>query len=276
MTRSIRAVGGGISQVIRNTVPPRSTTSSKTIRTRLIVDIIPRRKAMGRKRRKACFRPGSPLYIGCTGQIQRSVKQEGDQSLVSDAPRQVPEGEAEARPSSFDRTIVLIGMMGAGKTAVGRRLAAALGWPFADADHEIEAAAGTTIPNIFAEIGEAAFRQSERQVIARLLQGERKVLALGGGAFVNPQTRALVRERGISVWLRADLDVLARRTARRNDRPLLHTADPKARLAELLEARAPIYAEADLIVDSGAGPIKAVVARILEMLDAGTHEAGHD
>ncbi len=167
-------------------------------------------------------------------------------------------------------------MMGAGKTAVGRRLATALELPFADADQEIEAAAGTTIANIFAEIGEAAFRISERQVIARLLSGERRVLALGGGAFMHPQTRALVRERGISIWLRADLDVLARRTARRTDRPLLYTSDPRARLAELLEVRAPVYAEADLVVDSGRGPIKAVVARILELLAERQHETSHD
>jgi shikimate kinase len=166
----------------------------------------------------------------------------------------------------IDRTIVLVGMMGAGKTAVGRRLALALGWPFADADQAIEAAAGTTISNIFAEIGEAAFRDSERQVIARLLRGERQVLALGGGAFIDPQTRALVRERALSIWLRADLDVLTRRTARRNDRPLLAGGDPRARLATLLEQRAPIYAQADLIVDSGKGPIGDVVARTLQAL----------
>jgi shikimate kinase len=108
----------------------------------------------------------------------------------------------------IDRTIVLVGMMGAGKTAVGRRLADALGWPFTDADQAIEAAAGTTITNIFAEIGEAAFRERERQVIARLLGGERQVLARGGGAFVDPGTRALVRARARSVWVRADLGVL--------------------------------------------------------------------
>src|SRR5918996_2970581 len=159
----------------------------------------------------------------------------------------------------IDRTVVLIGMMGAGKTAVGRRLAKALGWPFEDADVAIEAAAGTSISNIFAEIGEAAFRVRERQVIARLLRGERQVLALGGGAFVDPDTRALVRARAISIWLRADLDVLVRRTARRDDRPLLAGGDPRARLAALLEQRAPIYAQADLVVDSGKGPLSEVV-----------------
>jgi shikimate kinase len=166
----------------------------------------------------------------------------------------------------IDRTIVLIGMMGAGKTAVGRRLAAALGWQFTDADWAIEAAAGTTIANIFEEIGEAAFRARERQVIARLLRGERQVLALGGGAFVDPKTRALVRERALSIWLRADLDVLVRRTARRDDRPLLAGNNPRAKLAALLAQRAPIYAKADLVVDSGKGPIGEVVARALEAL----------
>lgn len=174
----------------------------------------------------------------------------------------------KGRDLALDRTVVLVGMMGAGKTAVGRRLAQSLGWPFADADLAIEAAAGTTISNIFQEIGEAAFRAKERQVIARLLDEERRVLALGGGAFVDPKTRALVRSRAISVWLRADLDVLVRRTARRDDRPLLAGGDPRARLAALLEQRDPIYAEADLSVDSGKGPIGDVVARMLQGLAA--------
>jgi shikimate kinase len=182
--------------------------------------------------------------------------------------------EPEPSPDlKIDRTIVLVGMMGAGKTAVGRRLAAALKRPFTDADWAIEAAAGTTISNIFAEIGEAAFRDRERQVIARLLRGERQVLALGGGAFVDPETRALVRERAVSIWLRAELDVLVRRTGRRNDRPLLAGGDPRARLAGLLEQRAPIYAEADLIVDSGKGAIGDVVARTLDALAAMSEDA---
>jgi len=175
---------------------------------------------------------------------------------------------------SIHKTVVLVGMMGAGKSSVGRRLANALDWPFTDADAEIEAAAGTTIANIFEEIGEAAFRQSERQVIARLLRGERQVLALGGGAFVDPATRALVRERAVSIWLKADLDVLVKRTARRTDRPLLAQGDPRTKLAQLLEQRAPIYAEADLIVDSGRGPINAIVARTLEALATQVEEDG--
>ncbi len=174
-----------------------------------------------------------------------------------------PESTPAPQP---DRSIVLVGMMGAGKSAVGRRLAAALGWPFSDADGAIEAAAGTTIANIFEEIGEPAFRARERQVIARLLRGERQVLALGGGAFIDPETRALVRERAIAIWLRADLDVLVKRTARRDDRPLLAGGDPRPRLVALLDEREPIYAEADLVVDSGKGPLAEVVARVLAAL----------
>jgi shikimate kinase len=173
---------------------------------------------------------------------------------------------ASAPPPAIDRTIVLVGMMGAGKTVIGRRLARALSWPFKDADAAIEAAAGTTIANIFAEIGEPAFRAKERQVIARLLTGERQVLALGGGAFMDPETRALICAQGFSIWLRAELDVLLRRTSTPGKRPLLAGGDPRATLATLLAQRAPVYAEADLVVDSGKGPVHAVVARILAAL----------
>ena len=169
-------------------------------------------------------------------------------------------------PPAVDRSIVLVGMMGAGKTAIGRRLARALGLPFQDADAAIEAAAGTSIANIFAEIGEPAFRVKERQVIARLLRGERAVVALGGGAFMDPETRALIRETGRSIWLRAELDVLVRRTARLKKRPLLAQGDPRETLARLLERRAPIYEQADLVVDSGKAPVNAVVAQVLAAL----------
>lgn len=171
-----------------------------------------------------------------------------------------------AQDLPLDRPVALIGMMGAGKTAVGKRLARALGWPFEDADVAIEAAAGMTIADIFAEIGEPAFREKERQVIARLLDGEKQVLALGGGAFMDPDTRRLVRARAVSVWLRADLDALIRRTGRRNDRPLLARGDPRTVLATLLQQRGPVYAEADIVVDSGKGPLNAVVARVLDAL----------
>ena len=173
----------------------------------------------------------------------------------------------------LDRPIALIGMMGAGKTAVGRRLARALGWPFEDADAAIEAAAGMTITDIFAEIGEAAFREKERRVIERLLNGEKQILALGGGAFMDPDTRRLVHASALSVWLRADLDALIRRTGRRNDRPLLARGDPRAILATLLQQRAPVYAEADIVVDSGTGPLNAVVARVLDALARHVAEA---
>jgi shikimate kinase len=158
-------------------------------------------------------------------------------------------------------------MMGSGKTSVGRRLARALGWPFQDADWAIEHAAGTSISNIFAEIGEEAFRQSERQVIARLLaEQDRQVLALGGGSFVAEETRRLIRERAIAIWLNADLDVLVRRTSRRDDRPLLQAGNPEAILRELLAERRPSYAEADIMVDSGQGSLGDVVERALNAL----------
>ena len=167
----------------------------------------------------------------------------------------------------LDRPIVLVGMMGSGKTSIGRRLARALDWPFQDADWAIENAAGTTIANIFAEIGEDAFRQSEQQVIARLLSEEaRQVLALGGGSFVAAETRKLVREVAYSIWLHADLDLLVHRTSKRDDRPLLREGDPHAILQRLMEARTPTYEEADIRVDSGEGTLGEVVARILTRL----------
>ena len=164
------------------------------------------------------------------------------------------------------RTIVLVGLMGAGKTKIGRRLAARLDLPFFDSDNEIEAAAGETIEEIFRHRGEAVFRDGERRVIARLLAQPVHVLATGGGAFMDPTTRALITRRGVSVWLRADLDVLFARVSRRNNRPLLQQPDPRAVLAELIERRHPIYAEADIIVDSGAGPAEATTTRVIAAL----------
>jgi shikimate kinase len=166
------------------------------------------------------------------------------------------------------KTIVLVGLMGAGKSCVGRRLAAALNLPFIDADKEIEEAAGCSIPDLFSRYGEAAFRDGERRVIHRLLEGPLHVLATGGGAFVDPGTRAEIRARGISVWLRADLDLLVRRTARRNNRPLLNVDDPQARLAELMAQRYPVYAEADIIADSDDAPPEATVERVIAALQA--------
>jgi shikimate kinase len=138
------------------------------------------------------------------------------------------------------RTIALVGLMGVGKSSVGRRLAAALNLPFRDADTEVETAAGRSIPEIFAALGEAAFRDGERRVIARLLEGPPHVLATGGGAFMNPETRALIKAQAISVWLKADLEVLARRVGRKDTRPLLTGKDPMEVLKAQAEVRYPI------------------------------------
>jgi shikimate kinase len=166
------------------------------------------------------------------------------------------------------RSVVLVGLMGAGKTKIGRRLAVRLGLPFFDSDQEIEAAAGETIEEIFANRGERVFREGERRVIARLLARPAHVLATGGGAFMDPLTRAVIRRRGVSLWLRADLDVLVQRVSRRSDRPLLNAGDPRAILAELIERRHPIYGEADIIIDSGDGSPETTVSRAIVTLDA--------
>jgi shikimate kinase len=148
------------------------------------------------------------------------------------------------------RSIVLVGMMGAGKSSIGRRLAGRLNIPFVDADAEIEEAASMSIADIFEVHGEPYFRAGEARVIARLLEHGPQVLATGGGAFMNAQTRANIRDKAVSVWLKADLDVLTRRLRRRNDRPLLKTEDPIATLSKLLVVRDPIYGEADVTVIS--------------------------
>jgi shikimate kinase len=159
-----------------------------------------------------------------------------------------------------DRSIVLIGMMGAGKSSIGRRLAGRLGIPFVDADSEIESAAGMTIPEIFAIHGEPYFRAGEARVIARLLENGPQVLATGGGAVMSQTTRDLIRIKGISVWLKADLDVLLRRTKRRNDRPLAE------KINELLPLREPVYAQSDIIVQSRDEPHDAIVDEIIAAL----------
>jgi shikimate kinase len=170
--------------------------------------------------------------------------------------------------SALDRrSIVLVGMMGVGKSSVGRRLAARLSIPFVDADSEIEKAADMTIPEIFARHGEPYFRSGEARVIARLLENGPQVLATGGGAFMNADTRALIKLKGVSVWLRADFDVLLRRTSkRRSDRPLLQTEDPAETLRALLAEREPTYALADLTVQSREVPHEAIVADVMTAL----------
>lgn len=166
-----------------------------------------------------------------------------------------------------DRSIVLIGMMGVGKSSIGRRLGARLGIPFIDADAEIEKAAGMSIADIFARHGEAAFRSGEARVIARLLNGGPQVLATGGGAVMNPETRALIQKKGVSIWLSAEFELLLRRISKRKaERPMLQTADPAATLRELLAKREPIYTQADLTVESRDVPHDAVVVEILERL----------
>lgn len=165
------------------------------------------------------------------------------------------------------KTVALVGLMGAGKSSIGRRLAQALALPFIDADNEIESAAGATIEEIFARDGEAAFRNGERRVIARLLDGPPQILATGGGAFMDPATRTLIRQRAISVWLRADLETLLTRVARRNNRPLLKNGDPRAVLAKLMAERYPVYAEADLTIDTVDGPPEATLAKVIDALE---------
>lgn len=166
------------------------------------------------------------------------------------------------------RSIVLIGLMGAGKTSVGRRLASRLGLAFTDADTEIEAAAGKTIPEIFADHGEEHFREGERKVIERLLKDPAQVLATGGGAYMNAQTRENVASRGICIWLRADLPLLMKRVSRRNNRPLLMNDSPDETMRRLMEERHPVYEQADLIIDSRDEPHDVIVEEIVEALGA--------
>ncbi len=165
-----------------------------------------------------------------------------------------------------DRAIVLVGLMGAGKSTVGRRLADKLGLPFVDADHEREAAAGKTIPEIFADHGEAYFREGERKVIARLLDSGAAVLATGGGAYVNTETRNLIKLKGVSIWLKADLPLLMRRVSRRSNRPLLKSDDPQAVMRRLIEERYPIYQLADITVMSRDVAHTAMVNDVLKAL----------
>jgi shikimate kinase len=156
----------------------------------------------------------------------------------------------QARAALGNRTLVLIGMPGAGKTSVGRRLAEKLDMPFVDADHEIEEAAGKSIPEIFADHGEPYFREGERRVISRLLETPHQVLATGGGAFMNADTRAQMKSHALTIWLKAHIDVLMQRVAKRGNRPLLKNGDPRTIMQNLLRIREPIYAEADITVES--------------------------
>lgn len=165
------------------------------------------------------------------------------------------------------RTLVLVGLMGCGKSSIGRRLANALSLPFRDADDEIETAACKTIPEIFRDHGEPYFRDGERRVIARLLGEGPQVLATGGGAYMDAETRSAIAERGVSVWLRAELPILMERVRRRSNRPLLQNPDPEATMRDLMKARYPVYAEADLTVESRNVTHEVIVAEIAQRLE---------
>jgi shikimate kinase len=175
---------------------------------------------------------------------------------------------SEHPSSALERTLVLVGLMGAGKSTIGRRLAARLGMPFVDADSEIEAAAGCSIADIFELHGEEAFRDGERRVIERLLGPPVKILATGGGAFMNNDTRSMIKQDALSLWLRADLDILHRRTSRRTSRPLLLKGNPREVLAGLMAERHPVYAQSDMVVETDDSPHAVVVDRILDTLIA--------
>lgn len=177
---------------------------------------------------------------------------------------------------SCQKPVVLIGMMGTGKTTIGRRLAPRLGLPFFDSDAEIERAAGMTVSELFETHGEESFREGEARVIKRLLEGPPHVLATGGGAVLHADTRSLIKGRAISVWMRADIETLARRATKRDTRPLLRTSDPAATLAGLAKEREPFYAEAHIHVDSQPGPHEQTVALILNRIAAYLAEGPND
>lgn len=185
--------------------------------------------------------------------------------IAPQAPATVPP-EADIVAALGARSIVLVGMMGAGKSTIGRRLAARLHLPFVDADSEIEAAAGMTIPEIFELHGEPHFRDGEARVIARLLEGGPAVLATGGGAFMREETRQRIKHKAVSIWLKADTDVIMRRVRRRADRPLLQTADPEGTVARLLSEREPVYRNADLTISSRDVPHDRIVEECIEAL----------
>ena len=191
-----------------------------------------------------------------------------DNAPQGGAPEGGEPGPASA-PSSgsrLERTIALVGMMGVGKSTVGRKLAETLSAGFVDSDEEIEKAAGLTVQEIFERLGEPEFRRGERRVIERLVNGPPIVLATGGGAYIDPDTRALLKEKATTIWLRADLDVIWKRVSRRDTRPLLKRDNPKQVLADLAAARAPVYAEADIVVESGEAPASEAVKKIREAL----------
>jgi shikimate kinase len=175
-------------------------------------------------------------------------------------------GSMDAPPFTLPRTVAIVGLMGAGKSAIGKRLALRLALPFVDADNAIEEAAGCTIAEIFEKYGEAEFRQGERRVISRLLDEPPHVLSTGGGAYMDPETRGLMKEKAVTVWLRADLDVLYERVKKRSHRPLLKQGNPRDVLENLMTLRYPVYAEADIVVESTAQPVDRTTDQVVEAL----------
>ncbi|WP_339693158.1 shikimate kinase [uncultured Parasphingorhabdus sp.] len=176
-------------------------------------------------------------------------------------------GNSGEKPvSGSDKPIVLVGLMGVGKTTVGRRLAKRMNLAFVDADEEIERAAGLTVEEIFSRFGEGYFRDGERRVIARLMEGKRQIIATGGGAFMNDETRTLILEKAIAIWLDADLETLVKRVGRRNTRPLLKSGDPAKILADLAATRNPVYATAHIHVMGNDSPHEITVEKIIEAL----------
>lgn len=194
-------------------------------------------------------------------------------SMIGGSPAGADAGARDTRAASIvadlgERSIVLVGMMGAGKTVMGRRLAGRLCLDFVDSDCEIETAAGMTIADIFARYGESYFRERENRVVERLIRDGPRVLATGGGAFIHPETRVTIKNRGLSVWIKADFDVLMRRVRKRSNRPLLQTPDPEGTLRRLMTERYPIYAEADITIVSRDGPHDFVVGEMLGAIEA--------
>ncbi len=183
--------------------------------------------------------------------------------MTTDKNVAVSNSDAQLLGALGPRSLVLVGMMGAGKSSIGRKLAQRLNLPFVDADAEIEHAADMSISDIFAKHGEPYFRAGEARVIARLLEGGPQVLATGGGAFMHPQSREAIRAKAISVWLKAEFDVLMKRIKRRSDRPMLKTQDPGETLRRLMQERDPVYAEADVIVHSRDVPHEIIIAEII-------------
>jgi shikimate kinase len=196
--------------------------------------------------------------------MQRSSNQEMSETILPNAASAAQDAEISA--ALGNRSVVLVGMMGAGKSTIGRRLSVRLGLSFLDADVEIEAAAGMSIPDIFETRGEADFRDGEVRVIARLLDNGPAVIATGGGAVMRQETRDRIRERAVSIWLKADSDIIMRRVKRRSDRPLLQTADPEATVERLIREREPVYSQADVTVWSRDVPHEKIVDECIEAL----------